>query len=80
MRLSNGVELRVVASDENHNSPVDICQQPEIGFLRRIDALEHENELLRRAACAIQLYLAGDDRSGSRRWLGAMVSLLSREH
>ena len=85
MRLSNGVELRIVAPDEDDvDSRADlfeICsRQSEVGALRRIEALEHENELLRRAASAIQLYLAGDERSDSRGWLDAIAWMLSREH
>ena len=84
MRLSNGVELRIVAPDDDDTgSGANIfyfrSRQSESNILRRIEGLEHENELLRRAASAIQLHLARHARLDSRGWLDAMTWMLSHE-
>lgn len=88
MRLSNGVELRLVVLDEDHRGPeahpdahiVDFCsRQSENNALRRIEALERENEMLRAAASAIQYHVERNDGSGGRGWLEAMSLMLSRK-
>jgi hypothetical protein len=82
MRYFNKVELRLVP-DGPASSSADVfdfrSRQAESSRLRRIAALEYENELLRRAASAIQLQLVGHGKSYSDEWLEAMAWMSSRE-
>ena len=81
MRYYNKVELRLVPGGTTGLGAevFDICsRQSESNRLHRIAALERENELLRRAASAIQVQLASQN-SGNRGWLEAMVRTLSQE-
>jgi hypothetical protein len=58
MSICNGVEPRVVPDDGSGADVYDFCsRQSETNRLRRIEALEYENELLRRTASEIQIEL-----------------------
>src|ERR1700750_3096236 len=68
MRPCKGVEPRLVAENETEYSAdvVDFCwRQSESSRLRRIEALEYENNLLRRTASEIQIELARLEKFGS---------------
>jgi hypothetical protein len=80
MRYFNKVELRLVPDGTAGSGAdvFDICSR-QSESLRRIAALEYENELMRRAASAIQLHLVRNGKSGSRGWLEAMAWMSSQE-
>lgn len=83
MHSCNGAGLRVVVPDDDTVSGADVydfcSRQTENSRLRRIEALEYENELLRRTASEIRIQLIRLWKLDDRGWLDTVTWISSHD-